>query len=69
MDDFNKNMVQWINYDNEIKKYSEKVKSLRSEKNTFEWLPQDNPIKIDAHKNDTEKIIEIINNHDQGQLC
>lgn len=36
MDDFNKNMVKWVNYDNEIKKYSEKVKSLRSEKNTFE---------------------------------
>ena len=36
MDDFNKNMVKWVSYDNEIKKYSDKVKVLRSEKNSFE---------------------------------
>ena len=35
MDDFNKNMVKWVSYDNEIKKYLEKVKKLRSEKNGF----------------------------------
>ena len=39
-----------------------------SEKNTFEWLPQDDPIKIDTHKNDINEIIEIINNHYQEQL-
>ena len=36
MDDFNKNIVKWITYDNEIKKCSDKLKKLRSEKNTFE---------------------------------
>ena len=36
MDDFNKNIVKWVTYDNEIKKYSDKLKKLRSEKNTFE---------------------------------
>ena len=35
MDDFNKNMVKWVAYDNEIKKYSDKLKKLRSEKNTL----------------------------------
>ena len=36
MDDFNKNVIKWINYDNEIKKYNNKIKNLRSEKNSFE---------------------------------
>ena len=36
MDDFNKNVINWVNYDNEIKKYSDKLKVLRSEKNSFE---------------------------------
>ena len=34
MEDFNKNIVKWVTYDNEIKKYSDKLKKLRSEKNT-----------------------------------
>ena len=36
MEDFNKNIVKWVTYDNEIKKYSDKLKKLRSEKNSFE---------------------------------
>tara|TARA_B100001287_G_scaffold36658_1_gene26084 strand:+ start:5686 stop:6216 length:531 start_codon:yes stop_codon:yes gene_type:complete len=39
-----------------------------SEKNTFNWLPHDEPIIINTDTNNTEKIMNIINNHYQGQL-
>tara|TARA_Y100000389_G_scaffold193477_1_gene222283 strand:- start:211 stop:555 length:345 start_codon:yes stop_codon:yes gene_type:complete len=36
MNNFNSNVVKWIEYDNEIKKYNDKVKSIKSEKSTLE---------------------------------
>ena len=36
MEDFNQNMINWINNDNEIKKYNDKIKSLKEKRNSFE---------------------------------
>tara|TARA_B110000858_G_C17599202_1_gene379290 strand:- start:14 stop:358 length:345 start_codon:yes stop_codon:yes gene_type:complete len=36
MSEFNTNVIKWIDYDNEIKKYNDKLKSLKSEKNSLE---------------------------------
>ena len=36
MEDFNENMINWINNDNEIKKYNDKIKSLKEKRNSFE---------------------------------
>ena len=36
MSEFNSNVIKWIDYDNEIKKYSDKMKTLKSEKNSLE---------------------------------
>ena len=36
MSEFNSNVIKWVDYDNEIKKYSDKMKTLKSEKNSLE---------------------------------
>jgi len=36
MSDFNSNIIKWMNHDMEIKKYNDKIKSLKTEKNTLE---------------------------------
>ena len=36
MSEFNSNVVQWIEYDNEIKQYNDKIKSIKSEKSSLE---------------------------------
>ena len=36
MSDFNSNIIKWMNHDTEIKKYNDKIKSLKTEKNTLE---------------------------------
>ena len=36
MSEFNSNVIKWIDYDNEIKKYNDKFKILKSEKNSLE---------------------------------
>jgi len=36
MSEFNSNVIKWMDFDNEIKKYSDKMKTLKSEKNSLE---------------------------------
>jgi len=36
MSEFNSNIIQWMDHDNEIKQYNEKIKELKSKKNTLE---------------------------------
>ena len=36
MSEFNSNIIKWIDYDNELKKYNDKIKSIKSEKNSLE---------------------------------
>ena len=36
MSEFNSNVIKWMDFDNEIKKYSDKMKNLKSEKNSLE---------------------------------
>ena len=36
MEDFNENMINWINNDNEIKKYNDKIKSFKEKRSIFE---------------------------------
>ena len=36
MSEFNNNIIQWMDHDNEIKQYNEKIKELKSKKNTLE---------------------------------
>ena len=36
MSEFNTNVIKWIDFDNEIKKYNDKLKTLKSEKNSLE---------------------------------
>ena len=36
MNNFNSNVVKWIEYDNEIKKYNDKIKSIKSDKISLE---------------------------------
>ena len=36
MNNFNSNVVKWIEYDNEIKKYNDKIKTIKSDKTSLE---------------------------------
>jgi len=36
MSEFNSNIINWIEHDNEIKQYNEKIKELKSKKNSLE---------------------------------
>jgi hypothetical protein len=36
MSEFNSNVIQWVEYDNQIKQYNEKIKSIKSDKSTLE---------------------------------
>ena len=36
MSEFNSNVIKWMEYDNEIKQYNEKIKSIKSEKSSLE---------------------------------
>ena len=36
MSEFNSNIIQWMEHDNEIKQYNEKIKELKSKKYTLE---------------------------------
>ena len=36
MNNFNLNVVKWIEYDNEIKKYNDKIKTIKSDKTSLE---------------------------------
>ena len=36
MSEFNSNVVRWIEYDNLIKQYNDKIKSIKSEKSSLE---------------------------------
>ena len=36
MNNFNSNVVKWIEYDNEIKKYNDKIKTIKSDKISLE---------------------------------
>jgi len=36
MNEFNSNVVQWMEYDNQIKQYNDKIKSIKSDKSSLE---------------------------------
>ena len=36
MSEFNSNVIQWVEYDNQIKQYNDKIKSIKSDKSTLE---------------------------------
>ena len=36
MSEFNSNIIQWMDHDNEIKQYNDKIKELKSKKTTLE---------------------------------
>ena len=36
MSEFNSNVIRWIEYDNKIKKYNDKIKSIKSDKSLLE---------------------------------
>ena len=36
MSEFNSNVVQWMEYDNQIKQYNDKIKSIKSDKSSLE---------------------------------